>query len=376
MKLCATIAEFNPFHNGHKYLVDSFKNEFDGTVAIMSGNFVQRGDVAVFNKFARANAAVANGVDLVIELPLIYALSSAETFAEGAVKTLNSANSIDTLFFGSEEGTIEPLSSVAALAANESEAFSSKLKEKLSLGLSYPKALGEVYKAFGVPESVISSPNNILGIEYIKALLKTKSNIKPATIKRSGAHHDSQEASESIASASYVRSLIENSDSIECFTPSFSYPSPVFGKAFSDIIFYAVKSASFSDFTAIYDCSDELAARFKGAQANCVEDIISSVKSKNFTESRIRRILWNLVVKNTLSPKMEPSYIRILAQNKKGSEIISYMKKNAALPIVQKGAQLKDDPIFQAEARATDIYNIAAKLPSGEDFRHSPIPVN
>ncbi|MBQ8541383.1 MAG: nucleotidyltransferase family protein [Clostridia bacterium] len=376
MKLCATIAEFNPFHNGHKYLVDSFKNEFDGTVAIMSGNFVQRGDVAVFNKFARANAAVAGGFDLVIELPVIYALSSAETFAEGAVKTLNSANSIDTLFFGSEEGKIEPLFSASALAANESEAFSSALKEKLSLGLSYPKALCEVYKAFGVPESVVSSPNNILGIEYIKALLKTNSSITPATIERSGAHHDSYEASESIASASYVRSLIENGEGFESFLPAFSYPSPVFSKAFSDIILYAVRSASIEDFAAIYDCSDELSARFMSADTNSVEDIISSVKSKNFTESRIRRILWNLVIKNTLSPKTEPSYIRILAQNKKGSEIISYMKKNASLPIVQKGAQLKDDPIFLAEARATDIYNIIAKLPSGEDFRHSPIPVN
>lgn len=375
MKLCATVAEFNPFHNGHKHLVDSFKNEFDGTIAIMSGNFVQRGAPAIFDKFARADAAVKNGFDLVIELPVIYSLSSAETFAEGAIKTLNHTNSIHTLFFGSEEGNVEPLKEIAKLSLSESEEFKAELKKKLASGLSYPKALSEVYSALGFNESISAMPNNILGIEYIKALLKTNSAIVPATIKRMGAFHDSDEATGNIASASLVRSLIEKGESIDGFTPEFSYTSPVFSKAFECVVLYAVRSAAKEDFLAIHDCSEELASRFKEAQTSSIEAIISSVKSKNFTESRIRRILWNLVIKNNLSPKEEPTYIRILAQNKKGSEIISFMKERASLPIVQKSAMLKDDKIFMTEAKATDIYNIALNLPSGEDFRHSPIPI-
>lgn len=375
MKLCATVAEFNPFHNGHKYLVDSFKNEFDGTIAIMSGNFVQRGAPAIFDKFARANAAVKNGFDLVIELPVIYSLSPAETFAEGAIKTLNCTNAIHTLFFGSEEGNIEPLKEIAALSLNESDEFKAELKKKLSKGLSYPKALSEVYSAFGFMENISTMPNNILGIEYIKALLKTNSAIAPATIKRMGASHDSSVATGNIASASLVRSLIEKGESIDFYMPENFCHSPVFAKAFESIVLYAVRSASKEDFLAIYDCSEELASRFKEAQSSSIEDIISSVKSKNFTESRIRRILWNLVIKNNLSSKENPTYIRILAQNKKGSEIISFMKERSSLPIIQKASQLKSDLIFQAEARATDIYNIATKLPSGEDYRYSPIPI-
>lgn len=375
MKICATIAEFNPFHNGHGYLINAFKHEYDGTVAIMSGNFVQRGAPAIYNKFARSKAAIANGVDLVIELPIIYALSSAENFAMGAIKTLNATNSVSTLFFGSETGDIAPLSQVAALSVNETEEFSLLLKKKLAQGLNYPKALGEIYLSMGIDEDVIASPNNILGIEYLKALMKTESTINPQTLKRFGASHDSFIASHSIASASHVRSLIEKGSFTQNFIPYFPYPSPVFEKHFSNIILYALKSASYEDLTCIPDCSPELASRFINAASETdVKSIIANVKSKNFTESRIRRVVWNLVIKNTISPATEPTYIRVLAQNKRGSEIIAYMKERSALPIIQKASQLKKNPIFMTEARATDIYNVVSSLPSGEDFRYSPIP--
>ncbi len=376
MKICATIAEFNPFHNGHGYLINAFKHDFDATVCIMSGNFVQRGAPAVYNKFARAKAAVANGVDLVIELPVIYALSSAENFATGAVKTLNASNCIDTLFFGSETGEISHLREIANLALNETDDFKSALRQKLNRGMNYPKAIGEIYESYGFDKDIVSSPNNILGIEYIKALIKTKSTIKPATLKRFGASHDSFIASNSIASASHIRSLIEKGSFTQNFMPSFPYPVPVFEKQFSDIIIYALKAATFEDLVAVPDCSPELASRFiTASNATTVPDIINYVKTKNFTESRIRRILWNLVLKNTIPPTSEPTYIRVLAQNKRGCEVIAHMKEVSALPVVQKSAELKRDKIFLMESKATNIYNIAAHHPSGEDFRHSPIPV-
>ncbi len=376
MKICATVAEFNPFHNGHSYLINAFKHEYDGTIAIMSGNFVQRGAPAIYNKFERANAAISNGIDVVIELPLIYALSSAENFATGAVKILNATGCVDTIFFGSESGNIEPLKEIAQLSLNETDEFKHILKEKLSKGLSYPKALGDAYEEMGFDKNTVSSPNNILGIEYIKALLKTDSSIRPATLMRYGASHDSFIASNSIASASHLRSLIEKGSFTKNFMPYYPYSQPTFEKFFSKIVVYAVKSATFDDFIKIPDCTKDLASRFMTAShLTDYQEIIEYVKTKNFTESRIRRILWNLVLKNNISPNANPTYIRILAQNKKGSEIIAHMKKTASLPVVQKSVELKRDEIFSLEAKATDIYNIGTKKPSGEDFRHSPIQI-
>ncbi len=376
MKICATIAEFNPFHNGHGYLLNAFKHDYDGTVVVLSGNFVQRGAPAIYNKFTRAKAAVANGADLVIELPVIYSLASAEFFATGAVKILNGTNCIDALFFGSESGDIDSLSSVARLSLNETEDFKTILKEKLSSGLAYPKALSETFIASGFDEQLISKPNNILGIEYIKALLKTNSAVTPLTIKRFGASHDSSIASNSIASASHLRTLIEKGSFTKNFMPYFPYPAPVFEKYYSDIILYTLKAATFDELTKISDCNPEIASRFISASnLTDVSEIVNYVKTKNITESRIRRIMWNLVLKNTISPSTDPTYIRILAQNKRGSEIISHMKATATLPVIQKSVELKNDPIFQLESKATNIYNIATRLPSGEDFRYSPIPM-
>ncbi|MGM9551469.1 MAG: nucleotidyltransferase family protein [Clostridia bacterium] len=374
MKICATVAEFNPFHNGHGYLAGAFREEYDGMIAVMSGNFVQRGEAAVYNKFARAKAAIANGFDLVIELPIIYALSSAEFFATGAIKILNSTNVVDSLVFGSELGEIEPLREVAMLALDETSEFKDTLKFHLSSGEPYPKALAKAYATVGIDEKLVTSPNNILGIEYIKALIKTKSTITPMTLRRFGASHDSFIASNSVASASHIRSLIEKGSFTQNFMPTFPYPVPVFDKQFSNIILYALKSAKFEDLIKIPDCSSELASRFLSAsKLTNVNDIVSYVKTKNYTESRIRRILWNLVLKNNISPSTDPTYIRILAQNKQGSKILSQMKAVSTLPIVQKSVELKKDNIFILESTATDIYNIATGHPSGEDFRHTPV---
>ncbi len=374
MKICATIAEFNPFHNGHGYLINAFKHDYDGTICVMSGNFVQRGAPAIYDKFSRAKAAIANGVDLVIELPIVYSLASAEHFATGAIKILNATNCVDTLFFGSEVGDITPLRSVSSIAVNEPPQFKAKLKELLGDGVSYPKAVSLAYEAMGIDKEIVSSPNNILGIEYIKALIKTKSTITPLTLKRYGALHDSSIASNSIASASHMRTLIEKGSFTKNFMPDFPYPAPVFEKYFSNIILYALKAATFDDLTAINDCTPQIASRFISASnMTDVNEIIDYVKTKNVTESRVRRILWNLVLKNDIPPTIDPTYIRVLAQNKKGSEIISTLKKVSTLPVIQKSVELKKDKIFLLESKATNIYNIATKKPSGEDFRYSPV---
>ncbi|MCD8049072.1 MAG: nucleotidyltransferase family protein [Clostridia bacterium] len=376
MKICATVAEFNPFHNGHNYLINSQRGSFDAVIAVMSGNFVQRGAPAVYDKFSRSRAAVMNGCDLVIELPIIYSLAPAEFFALGAVRLLNACGVVDSLFFGSECGEIEPLRKIAELSDCEDEKFKASLKEKLAKGLPYPKAKALCMEERGADGEILSKPNNILAIEYLRALSKTNSSITPLTSKRYGAEHDSNIASNSIASASHIRTLIEKGSFTQNFMPPFPYPAPVFEKHFNDIIVYALRRASREDFEHIGDCSPALASRFMSArgETDC-ESIIRSVKSKNFTEGRIRRVLWNLILNNPFDFASQPEYIRILAQNERGSAVLSEMKFTASLPVVLKGSELKDNAIFNLEAKSTDIYNIVRKIPSGADFRHSPVVI-
>ena len=192
MSVFALICEYNPFHNGHKYIIEQVKNENDSLIAVMSGSFTQRGDVAVADKFSRAEAAVKNGADIVIELPTIYACSNAETFAKGGIGIINSLGVADRLCFGTEDNDM-PLLSLAA-EAFEDKQFKTELKRNMDSGMYYPKAAEEAMsKAFSPSlAEVIKKPNNILAIEYIKALKGT--DIEPVTVKRIGAAHDSIES--------------------------------------------------------------------------------------------------------------------------------------------------------------------------------------
>ncbi len=376
MKICATIAEFNPFHNGHNYLIHSQRGSFDAVIAVMSGSFVQRGAPAIYDKFSRSRAAVMNGCDLVIELPIIYSLAPAEFFSLGAVRLLNACSVVDSLIFGSECGEIAPLKKLAELSDCEDDEFKASLKEKLAAGLPYPKAKALCMEERGADGEILSKPNNILAVEYLRALAKTNSSITPLTSKRYGAEHDSNIASNSIASASHIRTLIEKGSFTQNFMPPFPYPAPVFEKQFNDIIIYALRRASREDFERIGNCSPALASRFMSARSETdCDSVIRAVKSKNFTEGRIRRVLWNLILNNTFDFTAPPEYIRVLAQNERGSAVLAEMKSRASLPVILKSAELKENAVFNLESKATDIYNIVRKIPSGADFRHSPIVI-
>ena len=219
------IAEYNPFHNGHLYhLIQSKKlSGSDYTIAIMGGNFTQRGDVSLVDKWSKAEMALLGGIDLVIELPTLYAVSSAENFADGAIKILDSLKIVDTVSFGSETKDINTLDRIADVLYNEPREYKTLLSHELSKGLSFPKArenallmyLNDVRRF----ANILSSPNNILGIEYLKALRKYKSHIRPICIPRVGAGHNdlTSSANKNIASATAIRNLaISNKyDSLE-----------------------------------------------------------------------------------------------------------------------------------------------------------------
>lgn len=223
------VSEYNPFHNGHilhfKKSLELTKADF--TIAIMTGNFAQRGEPALTDKWSKTEMALRQGIDLVIELPTIYSISSAENFATGSIKILNSLGIIDYLSFGSEIGQIKPLNDVASILAKEPKEFSNILKSQLKSGLSYPKAREiamQVY--FGnspIYMEALQNPNNILGVEYLKALKKTNSSITPVTVKREYSEYNSSKIKNGITSASGIRDMLQNDKNIHQVVPYETY---------------------------------------------------------------------------------------------------------------------------------------------------------
>ena len=369
MKVSALIAEFNPFHKGHKLLIDSMREKTDSIIAIMSGNFVQRGECAVFEKSERAIAAVKNGVDLVLELPSVYALSSAEGFAKGALQTLSASGMIDSLWFGSECGDLEKINCCADILNEESPRFRELLSEKLKGGLSYPAARQAAVEALSTDGNILSTPNNILAVEYIKELKRLGSGIAPVTIKRMGAGYNDKKVDYHIPSASGIRSLLKEGKGAKEYM-LYNYDTvPVFMNQFDSIVAARLKAISEEELMLLPDCNSEIASRLKEASRfNTFEEIVSTASCKSYTQSRLRRVLCNMITGNSFREIPAPSYIRPLAFNNIGSEILKKMKSTASLPVAARGAILKSDEIFRFECRCTDIYNLIRQRESGAEY--------
>ena len=223
------VSEYNPFHNGHIHHLELSKQltKTDFTVAVMSGNFVQRGDTALVDKWTRTEMALKGGIDLVLELPTVYAISSAENFADGAIKILNSLGVVDYLSFGSEIGEISPLNDVASILYKEPKEFSSLITAQLKSGLSYPRAreiaLSQFFGTSKKYTDILNNPNNILGVEYLKAIKKHRSHIKPLTIKRDYSDYNSKTVKNGIASATAIRTMIQNKKNVHRVVPFETY---------------------------------------------------------------------------------------------------------------------------------------------------------
>lgn len=374
MKVSGIVCEYNPFHNGHAYHIEKTrKNGATHIVCIMSGNFVQRGDIAVLDKFTRAELAVKSGADLVIELPVAYCLSPAENFAKGAIYLLDGLGIVDELSFGSESGDIDSL--VYAMNKADSISQSDSVKELIKRGFTYPRAVTEILRGTDIQSAeIISEPNNILAVEYLRALKYFSSDIKPFTVKREGACHDSPETSQEFASASYIREHIESASK---FVPE------IWADALkSDIallqrleraILYKIRTSSDEEIDSIND-SNGLVQRIYGNSAKSLDELFESVKSRNFTMSRIKRVILSLLIG---IPEINclPPYARVLAFNENGRELLSLIKKSRKIPVGTSLAKLGrlnlDAHCFaELESRATDIYNLAREniYPSGQDY--------
>ncbi len=359
MSRAAVICEFNPFHNGHKFLLEKIKSTCaDEIVCIMSGGFVQRGDIAVVNKYERAKAALLNGADLVVELPTAYAVSSARVFARNGVRIARSL-SCDMLCFGAESELCVLEKIVDAIEDNSVKEL---IKRKSSTGLYYPKALEEaVEEVCGKELSAwMSLPNNILAIEYIRSC--REAGITPVAFERKGVSHDSSIPSGDIASASAIRQMIQKGEDYARYTPM-TIKDPAALSAIESAVIYTLKCRSAQEISALSEVSEGLENRILDAaqRYNSIEEILEAVKTKRYTHARLRRIMIYSLLGVTASIQNTPvPYLRILGV-REGKE---HLLKDAALPLVAKvkadyeALNNSSKEIFDLDIRATHAMNL------------------
>ncbi len=390
MKVFGIIAEYNPFHNGHKFQVEQARNMgATHIVAVMSGSFVQRGQIASFDKWTRAKAALLSGVDLVVELGVPFCVSSAERFSFAGVEILSKMGCVEAINFGSESGNIELLQNVAKqvlLIENSLE-----LKTEMKKGICYPKARENVMRNIYGDEVayVLSTPNNILAVEYIKAINSLDSTIKPTTIKRTGVEHDSQTRTDTIASATAIRSMLAENN-FDAFVPQEALnayddaireeEAPVNEKKLEIAILYRLRTMTKNEIANLPDVNEGLENRIYEAarKAKTLIELFALIKSKRYTLSRIRRIIYCALLGITKSDlKLSPEYIRVLGATKKGTEILKKMKKTCQLPIIMDFSSLneKNSRLAELEEKATDIFFLCTPKTGicGNDYYKSAI---
>lgn len=390
-KILAVISEYNPFHNGHLYHLQKSKKEInpDYSICIMSGNFCQRGDTSIIDKWSKTEAALKCGFDMVIELPVVYSISSAENFAEGALKILEAFDDV-TLSFGSECGNLDTLNNIADVLYNEPKEYQTILAHELSKGLSYPKArenalllyLNDVRKY----ANVLSNPNNILGIEYLKAIKKFKSKVIPFTIKRIDEGYNSLKIKDRLASATAIRNLVKNNEDVKKLMPTSSYnilsDNINHGQIIKDIsvfekeIIYTLRKMSLEEIANLQDVTEGLENSIKQATNNCnnLEDLINSIKSKRYTRSRIQRILLysilNITKKDILDSYKTKPYIRILGVSNRGKILLSQLNnpKYPAITSVKKFIDSNNNKILKSmiekDILASNIYTLGYEYDS------------
>lgn len=374
MKISAIICEYNPFHNGHKYQIDMARRitNCDAVIALMSGNFVQRGDFSLFPKATRSNAALSCGIDLVLENPTHFVLRSAEGYASSAVYTLSALGCVDSLVFGAECDDLSLLKEIANILSYEDDNFKKLLSENLKEGISFASARSNVIESILGQEAskILSKPNNLLAIEYLKAIIRQGSSLKPVVIKRIGVGHNASTTALDIASASYIReNFTPNAylDFVPQNTRDLYKNSVYFDKNSADkAIIASLNLLSRNDFTLIPDISEGLENKIKSAlmEYSSVTDVIENVKSKRYAYSRIQRALLCAYLRISKGIYEKPLYIKPLDFNTTGQAILNIAKKTATLPLAKNASPLKSIPsameLWQRELEFDRIYGIFA----------------
>ena len=382
MKVCAVVCEYNPFHLGHEYHLRRTREligEDAGIISVMSGSFVQRGDFAVADKYERARCAVLGGADLVIELPSCYAVSSAERFAEGAVRLISALNAVDFISFGCETDNLNTLYSIAH-CLNDSSTVG-RISQEMKTGISYANARCRVVsEETGIPAAIFNGPNNILAVEYMRALEKINSAIVPLAVKRWGAAHDSVENCQN-ASASAIRQMLFNNDcGYEKYVPEQTIDMlrrtiDMYGGIATMVnaeraVMARLRFMSEDEFAEIPDGGEGLYHRFRKAvyDSSALSEVMQKTKTKRYTMSRIRRMLISSYIGLTADMQTAaPGYALVLAFNQRGRELLGHMKRMSSIPVITKPAHSKKldkqvSDMFKFQIRADDMHSLAYPL--------------
>ena len=385
MKICFAVCEYNPLHNGHLKHIEYIKNVIkpDLIGIIMSGNFTQRGEIAVMDKFTRAKHAILAGADIVFELPTVFATAPAEIFAKGSVKLLSEIKGTHLLCFGTESGEIDKLLATASALLVETKEFKRLYKEELKNGVTAIKAKVNALEKIGVENldfELLKSPNNILGIEYTKAILSQKSKLEICPIIREGAGYNDDELYDGISSASAIRKAISvgKFKQTKSSLPSFVYEDlPKQLPSCDDLIYYSLLKNDKKDLKKILDCTEGLENRIKALLKNNLnlEELKDKLKTKRYTYSRISRILLSSLlgieenfIKKCLTSEL---YLKVLAVNKDKMNVLGVVSNQLKIPLI---TQKKDvDKLsgtslecFKIDVLANDIYNFVTKKITNE----------
>ncbi|MCG8483343.1 MAG: nucleotidyltransferase [Clostridia bacterium] len=404
MKVLAIVSEYNPFHNGHLYhLRESIKmTDADYTICVMGGNFLQRGEPALFDKWIRTEAAVKSGIDVVFELPAVFACSSAEYFAGAAVKIINGLGCVTHISFGSEHGNIQELLQIAETITYQPETYQSAFKKHMAKGLSYAQANQLSLEGMSHLSHIAAKPNNILGIEYLKALLTLESAIIPITVKRKDAQYHDTSIGGNICSATAIRNQLKQNqsfDSLSKVIPSDAYDhlqkyissgvKPLFLSDFFQLIQYKILTSGLDDLQGIYSTKEGLEYRIMNyiRKSENLEELIKNIKTKRYVQTSIQRLLIHILLNIS---KQDVKYIteenclygRILGFSSKGSELIRHIKEKAtrSIPIISninkeipKNSSLHK--LLKYDIAASDLYYLVSNqsnLYAASDYVRKP----
>ena len=384
MKTLGIVTEYNPFHKGHAYMIEEAKKKAgaDRVVVVMSGSFVQRGEPAIFDKWTRTEAALMNGVDMVLELPVLFAAANAETFARAAVRILEETGIVDVLCFGSESGDLHSMQEAARLMENETEEFQHILKEHLDEGLSYPAARAKALEIVSqISSDILSRPHHILGLEYLNALDRYNCSMEPMTIKREG-DYNSPSLTEGFASAAAIRKALAEDRSTEALSQLPENVHDVYNKALSlgtapcfwdeltPALHYKLRMSSTEEIHEIAEVVEGLENRILHSIDSCydIKDVIDFIKTKRYTRTKIQRILLHILLDIKEKevayfmnlPKMP--YIRVLGFKKETSGILADLTENAKVPVLtnlKKAPEVLNEDglaLLALEKTATDLH--------------------
>ncbi len=393
MQIAGMITEYNPLHSGHVHLIAEIRRllgEDTAVICVMSGDFVQRGDFAIVGRRARAKAAVRSGADLVLELPLPWAVSSAERFADGGVGILAATGLVTHLAFGSECGNAGALMDVAACL--NSELYQAGLRRFLSEGMSFAACRQAVVGSILGAEkaALLDTPNNNLGVEYCKSLLRCGSSIQPLTVPRQGTAHDGAAREGKHPSASAIRGLLrtgEREKALSLMAPEAAGRAPVFLENCERAMLARLRTMTEQDFTALDEGREGLCNRLYRASrtAASVAEVLEAAKTKRYAYARLRRMaLWAYLGLTPVDFPAEVPYLRPLAANAAGRALLARMRKTASVPILTKPADVRRlgeeaRTLFALEARAADLYALAypdlAAAVGGSAWKEGPVIV-